>query len=459
MATYGIDLYGTTTYGAVQPVQYSASPFVGSYTGYGSVYLTWHSPSGSWSLLRLVRSTSGMPASENQGTVLFEAPAGGSPIAFADSGLTGGRFYYYALFVATGGSPYTWVRVATMTVLPAADYGYSSRLWELLPRAFRRDSLYNLTDDVDHDNAALRRFLSVFGFYFDVLHTELASLLDLNRVQRTKAESLTLIADELGVSAEPELGGRLTRLRVANAAYTHRLKGSAAGLETLINSLAGWDVDISVGGNRMLDSDQSTFAHPVYPDWRVDYNYAIHELVMYNNALYRAVQGNINHQPPGYGVSDAYWASVSDWDNTSLFNPTTHGQSTWGVRNFSVLGSNAVNDWLAVGAGIQSPTDPTAYSQNSLRVKNQLGQTADIGAQSVSARWGSPTVDSDQYLTDGLPLAAADAGKMFTASGYSASAFLSSGPTALHPDVPRLDRRGRQPHCRGLQAGESHPVR
>lgn len=426
MATYGISIYGKSKYGTTVGVEYSVAPFTATQTDYGRLTLRWTNPTGTWRYFRLIKNYYGFPGYESDGEVLVDIdnnytyPTG----SYDDSDLIPGRYAYYGVYVGVqDGNAIDWKRAGFVTGLPVADYGFQDRLWSQLPEVMRLESVSSLTDGGD-ENAALKQFLSVFAYHFDMLRTEAETLLAFNDVHNVKYSIIESLASELNATFEPELSPRLNRRQVQYATYMHQKRGTTLGLEQLINTVTGWHADIAVGNNRMLDSDQSSFVHPTYDDWSPYTNYPAGQKVSYNSYVYVANAGGAfgtAQAPSGTNTNNTWWNVVQGTvDSTTLFNPDTGGQSSWGAINFNIAGHNADNAGIYLASGFQSPVYSSVNYSNSLVVKNTLGSTGDIGVRSVSPLTGQTTIDPEQVIEHGIPVLYDEQGDVFTASAYLA---------------------------------------
>lgn len=220
--------------------------------------LSWTYPSGAWDLIRLTRERAGYSPRADIGTVLFESPAAGAPTTWLDSvNLLQGQFYYYTLWVrSTVDGLYR--RAADTTGLVTKDYGFSNRLYELVPAIYR---------DKDFDTPAakltgkgpLERFLGIFGYELDLIRTESETLTRVTNPDRVSGGLLPLMNRQLGFGFEQELGMRLARIQARNAVHLYRVKGTRIGVEGVVASLTGWAASATQGKNLLLDQNDSSF--------------------------------------------------------------------------------------------------------------------------------------------------------------------------------------------------------
>lgn len=243
-------------------MDFDARPLVADPHGkYGALDLSWSSPVGAWSLLRLVRNSYGVPVSFDDGVVLLESNSGpaatgtvtGSIRTYADVGLEPGSFQYYAIWLYIPGVG-EWTRAASCIGLPVKDHGYTNRLWELTPPILRTQTPGLL----DSDNETLRSFLALFGFQLDYTRSDLETLRFINDPQRVSGNLLPLMAQQLGQFFEPELGMKQMRALLRNTVYLYRNKGTTPGVEGFVSAISGYGAKLQPFKNLVLDYNTSS---------------------------------------------------------------------------------------------------------------------------------------------------------------------------------------------------------
>lgn len=446
---YGVDIYGTVLYGASQEQSLSVEPFIATQTDYGRISLSWQSPNDSdWYVMRLVRSTDGFPSTPNDGTLLLETRSDGVRTSYDDSALTQGVIYYYAMFMSQDapvwdsgityiqsavifyngsywfslqasntnhtpsiGSAWwspttyfpTWYPAGTAASLAVKDQGYSERLYARSPQPYKvvkSDLFANTTID----NPALAHFLSVFGFEFNGMKTEYDNILSLNDADKVSAGNLEWLGQQFGITTDYISSPRLRRQRVKNASVNYRLKGTEQGIHNAIASVTGWDSDIVIGRNMLLNADQSAFAHPAYDTWRSDTNYFVNQFISYNGFVYKNLVNSYGtaQAPTGTNSSNTWWqVQINASDTTTLLNPSTGGYSTWG--RYLASGLTTTNSVLV---GIVNPSVPTNNAWNALAYSLSSGTpySGTTGMNSVTTlntpSWSSGT----NYVTNNYVL-------------------------------------------------------
>lgn len=436
---YGVDIYGTVLYGYSQPKSLSVEPFIATQTDYGRITLSWASPNdSSWNKLRLVRSTDGYPSTPSDGTVLLEARTDSIRTSYDDAFLTQGVIYYYSIFMSQDAAAYssgttyiqsavvfyngtywfslqenntnhtpaigstwwapttyfpTWYPAGSVASLTVRDQGYSTRLYDRTPQPYKivkSDLFANTTID----NPALARYLSLFGYQLDYMKTEYDQLLNLNNVDLVSAANLEWLGKQFGISTDYISSPRLRRTRIKNASVNYRLKGTWNGIHNAIASITGWDSELEIGPNMLLNSDQSAFAHPTYDLWNADTNYFVNQFVTYNGFNYKNIVAakGAAQAPTGTNSSNTWWqVQVNSLDTTTLLNPSTKGFSTWGRYL-----NSGVTSTIGVAVGTVHPTIASNNAWNALHFAVTNSPVSGLtGVQSIATlstpAWSSGT--------------------------------------------------------------------
>lgn len=377
MGVYEIDIYAKTLYGAPLFVSFSTT-MRAEQRGYGALEVSWDTPlqaaasqilAGvkSWSRLRLVRNSYGIPDAEDDGWVILDQAAGagggaGEPVnTFLDDTVVPGQVYYYAVFVSTapddydaavtyypgdlvthGGKVYIasqtsagatpdlspeswtvsgiteqWNRCGGCVGLAVKDFKNGELLYNHIPRPYKVETVESTASSIPV-NDQLARFCALFGYFFDVMKCEHNQLLRMNDVRTCTDRQLYLLAQEMGIADRLPSLPELRRTYVRDAALIQRDRGSVTSTAQLVRSITGWDADVLIGYNELHDLDEAAFVSPDYPQWQRDTVYyntigssLYSDIVRYNGELYSAI-GTPRRE-------SAYLSFVADT------NPTTTG--------------------------------------------------------------------------------------------------------------------------------------
>jgi hypothetical protein len=344
MSRYGINYYGLSIYGGDTLVSYSANNFKATSVGYKTIKLTWTSPTGAWSKIKLVRNTYGFPVNELDGVQLdlqndglYQAYKETDPAKYTDSPLSENSFFYYSLFIFDRVN-FKWTRAANAIGLSVKDYDFADNLYAYLPEIYKASTVnegsstvFNLTDQ----NTTLYQFLALFGFQLSQYQT-MANLI-VNRYDTTKISGLLLqpLLQELSIAYEPEIGYQQNRVLARSASELYKSKGTSDGLKEFLKAFTGWSVPslnssaanspvngVQVGHNLMLDYNDSSFEESV-GHWASNDLTALASVMRSRNVTYVSASGTTatvtvpNHN---YKVGNKAYITGSD---KPLFNSTS----------------------------------------------------------------------------------------------------------------------------------------
>ena len=442
--SYGVDIFGTVRYGYSQPKSLSIEPFYAVQSDYGRISLSWQSPNdSSWNRLKIVRNRDGYPSNPNDGDLLIEITTQSLRTSYEDTDLDQGRIYYYSAFMAqdastwnsattynqsdvvsynghywvslqvnntnhtpVAGSSYwnstvyqpVWYPAGSVSALSVRDYGYSKYLYDRTPQPYKvvKSDIFSNTSI---DNQPLYNFLSLFGYHLDMVRTDYTQLLSMNNTELVSAHKLDILGQQFGISTDYISSPRLRRERVKNVSVNYRLKGTAQGIHNAIAAVTGWDSDISIGSNMMLNSDQSAFIHPSYDLWRADVNYTAGQYVEYNgyNYVSRVAAYGSAQAPSGIGTTNTWWQyQVQNFDNTTLYNQSTTGISTWGRYNNAGISSS-----FGVMVGVPNPSNTTynAWNAAAFKITSAVPLTGPTGIISIASLKISAWSNGTDFLT------------------------------------------------------------
>lgn len=404
MATYGISIYGTDTYGSGIQADFDVSPFTATPVDYSTVLLNWTAPAGTWDEMRLLRNRYGWSVDENDGEVMLDVTT--LDTSFVDTGTVAGRWLYYSIFLSASGQ---WSRAGTVAVLMPKDNGYAAALYACIPDYYKIivQPGNAITDSGNTENPYLQPFLDVFAFGLDQIKTYYDSNQYTNDWLNSRYDNIQNMATQFGVDFEASTPAYLFRQRVRDAATLGRQKGTLEQIRSLIAETTGWDTELTIGANLMLSDDQASFNHPIYPLWDPSINYATGERVQFGSYLYAAGTSGAYGQtqvPSGTSSSNSYWTIVTGSTDTTLVN-SNGNVAGWEEISFTTgvaPGTNAVQ----VFVGVQDATDLSSQAGNALVVRNNNSgsQTATMGVHSVAKLAGQTTMDPSQPVMWGIPI-------------------------------------------------------
>jgi hypothetical protein len=272
MSRYGIDFYGTgVRYGNAALVQFSAAPFYTVPKAYGTINVLWNNPSGNWTKFRLVRNKYGFPVDPDDGTLLIEKDNVSFEEYFEDSNLEQGRTYYYSIFLLPANVT-DWLRAGNAYGVSVKDFNTLDRMWNYLPIVYRNTDLvisnpasgttiYDYANSRENDD--LRSLLSIFAFEYDLEKTLATNLMYSGDTTYVDGRYIAPMMQQFGLKFEPEIGLQQSRVLLRNAIKIYKNKGSYSGLITYLKSYTGWDLEIVLGKNLMLDINDSSFEQSV----------------------------------------------------------------------------------------------------------------------------------------------------------------------------------------------------
>ena len=261
MGRYGLDYYGVGLYGPATIVEFDASPFTARPVGYGAIDLDWVLPSGAWDLIRLVRNPYGFPLDPDDGDELYEQAKAISLESYSDSGLQEGRTYYYSLFVLETLTQ-VWLRAGNTYGVSVKNFGTCDLMYNYLPQIYRQ---VGLTTDAfsNRENQDLQNFLCLFAFEYDLEKTYAYNLMYSYDTSFVDGRYIPQLMKQFGLSFEPEIGLKQSRVLLRNAMKNYKTKGSKDGFATYLKAFTGYDVEVEQGKNLMLDFNDSSFEQTI----------------------------------------------------------------------------------------------------------------------------------------------------------------------------------------------------
>lgn len=388
MAIYGLDQYGSTTYGNTVLPEYRVDPFTAVPVNYDSVSISWQPPTGSILGYRLVKNMFGPPTDQDDGEILIDTVAGYPGNQFTDTNIRPGMFHYYGFFLLIDLMNDVWVKSAITACLAVKNYESGSWINSLIPSFFSNGSNTTILEDIasDSGNTFLDKFTSVLGWGIDYLRTQYDTYLNTNNPWTIPPADLWNLARQLGLDINPDIHPYTLRKAIYYNAIVNKQRGTQQGIDTELSALTGWNADIQIGRNFMLENDQSMFLHPVFDPWSAYLAYTIGEMVSYGNFWYQCIAtGNRGNAPTGTSSSNTWWQPILSVNNaTYLLNAITGGINTWELIYPSATNGTPAASSFFETLGVADPLNAAVFSFNSLQGVNKSGSTGTVWLRSVS---------------------------------------------------------------------------
>lgn len=263
MAKYGIPYYGGTKYGDAPKLNYSVEPITLTVLSFSTAFLEWQNPRGSFTRIRLVRSQSGIPETQDDGLVIWEEAATEgtvSRLSFTDgvdnpsqSVFATGKEVFYAFFLFTAAN--VWVNAGSVAGVIPSDHGMQTTMLNSLPRVYTTVEQSPLGEP--STTSDLANFLDGLSFTFE----EFSTYLDILRPAKVNmpAPLLASAFQTYGLVEEPNIPTHNQKRLVREAIYMYSRKGTALGLGAYCESLTGYAPTLTVSTNLMLSPQDSTF--------------------------------------------------------------------------------------------------------------------------------------------------------------------------------------------------------
>jgi phage tail-like protein len=265
LAKYGVNYYGASKYGAFAKTAYSVEPMSVLVLDFNKTFITWQSPRGAFSQIRLLRSQAGFPETSEDGIIIFEEVATEGTVSRSyfidgednplDVPLIPGRQVYYRMFLFTDQN--VWRVAGSVTSIIPSNHQIQNTFMNSLPRVFTSSEQGSF--GVVDASSALYNFIYGLTFSTEQMYT----LLDLLRPRHTGIETpvelLPVEVANLGLTPEPGLPTKNQKRLIREALYMYSHKGTKLGLETYLESLTGYAPTITVSKNILLTVQDSTF--------------------------------------------------------------------------------------------------------------------------------------------------------------------------------------------------------
>jgi hypothetical protein len=265
VAKYGNFPYGGARYGVTPKLSYSVEPMTITVVNFVKIQLTWLSPTGEFTKIKLVRNQLGFPETSEDGITIWEEDATEGTVSrysFVDgednpgqTQIVNGRQVYYAMFLFTDQK--VWVNAGQVTDLMPLDHGVHNRIMDIIPKVFTSDiqSPLGVTDE----NSDLYKFMGGIAF----THEQFLSQLDILRPQHSfegiAFSTLAQNAFSVGLIPEPALPVKNQKRLIREALYMYSHKGMQSGINAYAESLTGFAPTTTLSTNLLLSVQDSTF--------------------------------------------------------------------------------------------------------------------------------------------------------------------------------------------------------
>jgi phage tail-like protein len=155
-----------------------------------------------------------------------------------DTGLAGGIYYYYTLFIGDEPLVKPFSRASAMAT---QCYGFADRLYRLLPEVHRT---YDEPSPSGRGQGPLRKFLEIFGAALDYYRSRAEDLRGRHDVLQAPADLLPHLAQWIGWDLDLTQDEISQRMEILFAPELYRTVGTLPNIQALVNRVTGWDCRI-----------------------------------------------------------------------------------------------------------------------------------------------------------------------------------------------------------------------
>jgi hypothetical protein len=269
VAKYGNVVYGGAKYGVTPKLAYSVEPMAITVIDFTKIRISWQSPTGEFTKIKLVRNQFGFPETSEDGITIWEEDATEGTVSrstFVDgednvgqTPIVNGRQVYYTMFLFTDQK--IWVNAGQITDLMPLDHGVHKRIMDIIPKVFTSDiqSPLGVTDE----NSDLYKFIGGVAF----THDQFLSQLDVLRPQHSSEgiafTTLSQNASSVGLVPEPGLPVKNQKRLIREALSLYSNKGTELGINAYAESLTGFAPTTTLSTNLLLSVQDSTFYNSI----------------------------------------------------------------------------------------------------------------------------------------------------------------------------------------------------
>ena len=265
MAKYGNVVYGGAKYGVTPKLAFSVEPMSITVLNFTDIRISWVSPTGEFTKIKLVRNQFGFPETSEDGITIWEENATEGTVSissFVDgqdnpnqTPIVTGRQVYYTMFLFTDAK--VWVNAGQITDLMPFDHGVHKKIMDIIPKVFTSDiqSPLGVTDET----SALYNFMGGIAFTHDQFLTQLDVLRPQHSSEGIAFSTLSQNSFSLGLVPEPAIPVKNQKRLIREALYMYSRKGMENGINAYAESLTGFAPTTTLSSNLLLSVDDSTF--------------------------------------------------------------------------------------------------------------------------------------------------------------------------------------------------------
>lgn len=269
MAKYGNVVYGGAKYGVTPKLAYSVEPMSITVIDFIKIRVSWQSPTGAFTKIKLVRNQFGFPETSEDGVTIWEESATEGTVSrssFVDgednagqTPIVNGRQVYYTMFLFTDQK--VWVVAGQITDLMPLDHGVHKSIMDIIPKVFTSDiqSPLGVTDETSD----LYNFMGGIAFTHDQFLTQLDVLRPQHSSEGIAFSTLSQNSFSVGLIPEPAIPVKNQKRLIREALYMYSHKGMQSGINAYAESLTGFAPTTTLSTNLLLSVQDSTFYNAI----------------------------------------------------------------------------------------------------------------------------------------------------------------------------------------------------
>jgi hypothetical protein len=265
VAKYGNVTYGGAKYGVTPKLAYSVEPMAITVINFAKIQVSWQSPTGEFTKIKLVRNQYGFPETSEDGITIWEEDATEGTVSrstFLDgednlvqTPIVNGRQVYYTMFLFTDQK--IWVNAGQITDMMPFNHGAHKKIMDIIPKVFTSDiqSPLGVTDE----ESALYSFMDGITFTYEQFLTQLDILRPQHSSEGIAFSTLAQNAFSIGLVPEPAIPVKNQKRLIREALYMYSHKGMEQGISAYAESLTGFAPTTTLSPNLLLSVQDSTF--------------------------------------------------------------------------------------------------------------------------------------------------------------------------------------------------------